>query len=135
MNKVIAPVQLPKVTAADLYPPKRGFPYLTQLKQTLEEHINKLTQAHNTATQQVGPPIASDTTIAVSNYMHHVTGTNAISTIKPSPGHSGPIALIADGAFSLTTGGNIAIAGGPYTAGQHVSLVYDDQMGMWFPSA
>ena len=135
MNRVLPLIDMPKVKEEYMRPPKRGFDYLKDVTRAIKDHLDKLTNAHNTATQQVGPSIASEDTIAISNYMHHITGTNTINTIKPPAFHSGPIALIADAGFSLGTGGNIAIAGGPYSVGQHVSLVYDDKLGMWYPSA
>jgi hypothetical protein len=133
MNKVIKKLTLPKVEPRDLYPPKRGIDFLVKLRRAIEDHVNEMTDAHNTATQQVGPAIVAADTIAVSNAMHPITGAGTINTITPSPGFSGPIFLLAKGAFSLGATGNIAIAKGPFQAGEHISLAYNDLEGLWYP--
>lgn len=59
----------------------------------------------------VGTSVASATTIAPTNGIQHVSGTTAIVTITPPGGMSstvgGCIILIADGAWTTTTAGNI----------------------------
>lgn len=73
---------------------------------------------------EVQSPIASAATIAPTTGMAHLTGTATIATITPPFGisaNSGCITLIADGAWTTTTTGNIfavmaAVAGSPYTA-------------------
>lgn len=84
-------------------------------------------------TSNVGPVIASASTIAPANSIQHVTGTSTISTINPpSPMSStigGCITLIADGAWTTATGGNIsavliAVAGTPYQACYDGSVWY-----------
>lgn len=83
--------------------------------------------------QVVGAAITSAATIAPVNGIVHVTGTAAISTITPPTGMSatvgGCITLIADGAWSTVTGGNIfaamtAVAGTPYTACKDATTWY-----------
>ena len=133
MNKVIRLLELPKVKPEHLRPPHRGLHYFSDLTKALESRINELLTAHNTATQGVGPAITSAPTISVSNAIHPVSGTATVTTITASPGFSGPIYLLAKGAFSLGTGGNIAVAKGPFSAGEHVALVYNDLEGMWYP--
>lgn len=73
----------------------------------------------------VGTPIASATTIAPVAPITHVTGAAAIATITPPSGTSATVGcqvvLIADGAWTTTTAGNIfatmtATAGIPYIA-------------------
>ena len=73
----------------------------------------------------IGANIASATTIAPVNGIQHVTGTTAIATITTPTGMSatkgGCLTLIADGAWTTTTAGNIfatmvAVAGTPYFA-------------------
>jgi hypothetical protein len=73
----------------------------------------------------VGAAVASASTITLTNGLQHVSGTAAIGTITPPAAMSatvgGCVALIADGAWSTTTGGNIAtavsaVAGAPYQA-------------------
>lgn len=75
--------------------------------------------------RSVGSSIASASTIAPANSIAHLTGTAAIATITPPTGMSatvgGCLTLIADGAWSTTTTGNIftamtASAGVPYQA-------------------
>jgi hypothetical protein len=65
----------------------------------------------------------------------HVTGTDAIDTINGAAGalKSDPIVLIPDGAWTLTTSGNIARAL-KATVGIPITLVYDDALGKWYPS-
>ena len=69
-----------------------------------------------------GTAIASATTIAPIAEVTHVTGTAAISTITaPYSGFGGCVILIADGAWTTVTGGNIfaamtATVGTPYRA-------------------
>jgi len=88
--------------------------------------------------QQIGPSIASATTIAPVAGVFHVTGTAAIATITPPIGMSstigGCLTLIADGAWSTTTAGNIytaltATAGNSYTECYDGSKWYVPQSG------
>lgn len=79
----------------------------------------------------VGPTITAAATIAPTYYMHHLTGTTEISTITPPyTGFKGAIVLIADSAFTTSTGGNI---GEVLTAdaGEAVMFVYDG--ATWYP--
>lgn len=87
--------------------------------------VNGLTSGFST--------VASDTSVNLSTAVTHVTGTNTITTITPGSGFSGVAWLIADDAFSLGTGGNIALARGPYTPGQAVKVVYDPTTATWYP--
>lgn len=78
-----------------------------------------------------GAVLASATTITVSHPMHKVSGTTEITTINPPfTGFLGTITLIATGAFTFATGGNIASA---FTAvaNQAVDIVYDG--ALWYP--
>jgi hypothetical protein len=63
----------------------------------------------------IGTPIASSTTVAPVAPITHITGTSSLSTITvPTRGDgiawTGCLSLIADGAWSTVTGGNIATA-------------------------
>jgi len=98
----------------------------TQALGPTQRKVNGLTSGFSSA--------ASGGTVQLSTAITHVTGTNAISTITPGPGFSGVAWLVADGAFSLTTGGNIALAGGPYSVGQHVAVIFDSSTGLWYPA-
>jgi hypothetical protein len=88
------------------------------------------TAAQNTklnAINAVGTAVASAATITVpaNKTIFHVTGTTAISTINlPYAGFVGKISIIADGAFTFDTAGNIAEA---YTAtiSRAIELVFD----------
>ena len=86
----------------------------------------------NSQVQGVGPALASATTITPSSAIHHVTGSATISTINAPSGFSGPAWLISDAGFSLTTGGNISRAVGPFAAGQLVMVVYDPATATWY---
>lgn len=72
----------------------------------------------------IGTAVASATTIALTNQIQHVTGTTPIATITAPNGYSstvgGCITLVADGAWTTTTAGNIkqaiiAVPGVNYT--------------------
>jgi hypothetical protein len=92
--------------------------------------LGDMTTQLNTQVQGIGQPLASANTITVSSAIHHVTGSAMINQINPAGnGFSGPIWLIADGGFTLGTGGNIALARGPFNVGQSVQLVYDPAIG------
>ena len=96
----------------------------------LQTTLQNIKQQLNTQ-QSVGAVLPSAAAITVSSAVHHVSGAVAISTINAPSGFSGPIWLWADGAFSITTGGNITLARGPFTVGQVVELVYDPIVALW----
>jgi hypothetical protein len=66
----------------------------------------------NTLFTSYGPDIAAAATITVTNQIHRITGTAAISTIlQPSSSIGvGPLMLYAGNGFTLTTGGNVTPA-------------------------
>jgi hypothetical protein len=70
----------------------------------------------NTLAEPVGSAIASASTIAPLSGITHVTGTSAIATITPPTigegggSFTGCLTLIADGAWTTTTAGNIEAA-------------------------
>jgi hypothetical protein len=76
----------------------------------------------------IGGSVASASTIALTGEIQHVTGTAAITTITPPNGYSstvgGCVILIADGAWTTTTGSNIAKAV-TATAGTSYQVCYD----------
>jgi hypothetical protein len=100
----------------------------------IQDKLNEFQGQLNSQVQGVGAVIASAATITVSAAMHHITGVAAIATINAPAGFSGPVFLFADGAFSVTTGGNILLARGPYTPGQLVILAYDPATAKWSPT-
>ena len=82
--------------------------------------------------------VASASTIlteSISLQSVHVTGTAAISTITAQcySGFSCQLYLIADGAWSLATGGNIASAVSA-SVGDVITVTYDPQTALWYPS-
>lgn len=84
----------------------------------------------NSATQGVGAPLASATVLKPTNAIHHVTGTATIQTITVPVGFTGPLFLLSDNGFSLTTGGNIATAA-TVGIGTEAMLVFDAVN--WYP--
>ena len=82
--------------------------------------------------QLKGTAVASATTITASNKIFHVTGTAAIATINPPPLiDQAEIYLIPDGAFTTTTGGNIAKAS-TAVVGVVLQMFWDGSL--WYPS-
>ncbi len=79
-----------------------------------------------------GTAVASAASIALPSRVTHVTGTTAINTITAAS-KSEPLTLIPDGAWSLTTAGNIAVAL-TATVGFPITIVYDDVTAKWYPS-
>jgi len=78
--------------------------------------------------------IASAASISVQNggQIFHVSGTTAINTIEPSlTSFRGSVTIIPDGAFTLTTAGNIGKAS-TAVVGQAMTLHYDGVK--WYPS-
>lgn len=94
----------------------------------MQSQLNSQVQSYGAALDSTGG------TLALTNPNHHVTGTGAVATIDPPAGFSGPVFLVADGAFSLVTGGNIAVAAGPFTVNQLVELDYDPATNQWYPA-
>lgn len=78
--------------------------------------------------------IASAATIGIENagQIFHVSGTTAINTIEvPLTSFRGTVTIIPDGAFTLTTAGNIGKAS-TAVVGQAMTLHYDGVK--WYPS-
>lgn len=82
----------------------------------------------------VGDPVVG-ATVAPTKMIHHVNNTTAISTITPpNEGFSGPIYLIADSQFTVTsTGGNIALAVTTTVANKVYPFIYDRKTAKWYP--
>lgn len=82
----------------------------------------------------LGANLASGATITPTTSIHHVTGTSAVDTIATAnlpTGFRGTIILIPNGAFTWTTGGNIALAG---TAVVSKALHMTWNGTSWYPS-
>jgi hypothetical protein len=81
-------------------------------------------------TNSLGTAIPSASTIAPTASVTHVTGTSSISTITPPyAGFVGSLTLIADGAWTTVTGGNIAAAM-TAVAGVQYTFTYDGTL--WY---
>lgn len=80
----------------------------------------------------VSASIASAASITLTGRVAHVTGVTTIDTISAPPS-SDPITLIPDGAWSLSTAGNIAVEVAA-SVGVPITLWYDDVEGKWYPS-
>jgi hypothetical protein len=79
-------------------------------------------------------PVASATTITASGPRFHVTGTTATATINlPTNFVEGQIVVVADGIWTWTAAGNIAVAGTVTTAASAVIFVYDAGTTKWYP--
>jgi hypothetical protein len=144
MNQPLPQFQLPK-------PPTRlslvRSPTYSDLTKKMNEHADWATRATvyfntwanqaqrqlNSQVQGEGDVIASADAISPTNPIHHVSGNAAIKTINAPSGFSGPIWLLMQGAPSFVTGGNIALAKGPFTPGQAVRVVYSQNTRMWYP--
>lgn len=133
MNKVLTRIVMPNFHEKEMQPPERGRRFLSEFVKKAQEGFDTVMQVVNTGVQGVGPSIASADKIAVSNAIHHITGTATVNTITPSPGHSGPVFLVSDDGFSVGTGGNIGMAK-TYSAGQMAHLAFDDVKQMWYPA-
>jgi hypothetical protein len=87
--------------------------------------------------EQVGSNISSASTIAPVSPVTHITGTTQINTITAPAvfsvsGYGGCIDLIPDGAWSLGTSGNIAIAVQAVVS-KPIKLCYDNGTTKWYP--
>jgi len=94
------------------------------------------TNAGVQGTAAVAPTIASAGTIAPTKDITFISGTAAIATITaPSPisAGGGQITLIPLGAFTTTTGGNIALAS-TAVVNRALIMTYDSGTAKWYPS-
>ncbi len=86
----------------------------------------------------VGSPISStgvNVTIAPSAPIHHITNTGSIQTITAPSRFTGggQVTLIPDALFTMTTGGNIAIAVAA-AVNKALIMTYDFGTSLWYPS-
>ena len=108
-----------------------GFrPYDRDLEKSLRDWSGIVEAQLNSQVQSVGAVLDSADTITLTNPIHHVAGTNQITTIIAPDGFTGPVCLIADGAWITNTTGNIS---GAFVAapGFYYSFVFDGSM--WSP--
>jgi len=101
------------------------------LYQVLTAFFNELTANVNGEVQGVGAVLASAAELKPTHAIHHVSGTTAISKITVPLGFTGPLWLIPDGAWTLTTGGNIALAS-TATPSRLMTVCFDGLL--WYPS-
>lgn len=107
-------------------PPRAGH----EMKDALEPWSQKVADAVN---QEVGKAIASAATVIPAHRVHHITGTTAINTISVHAGFIGEVRFIPDGAFTLGTSGNVAIAS-TAVVGRLMILQYDPVTSKFYPS-
>ncbi|HJU23077.1 MAG TPA: hypothetical protein VJ891_11270 [Casimicrobiaceae bacterium] len=84
---------------------------------------------------KVGAQLTAAATITPTSCIHHVTGATTISTIATTNVPSGGnvlLFLIADSAFTTSTGGNIAV-GSSVAINKLLVLVWDNTAAKWFP--
>ncbi len=83
----------------------------------------------------VGPSFAGSTVVTISKMIHHVLSTAQLSTIvPPHEGFAGPVYLVADSLYTLTTGGNIAATFATVIQANHAyGFIYDQKRGKWYP--
>lgn len=93
--------------------------------------LNGLISQVNSQVQGVGTVLASAPTLALTNAIHHVSGTAAIKNIMPTGGFTGPVWLIPDGLWTTVTGGNIGL-GTIAVVGKALTMVFDGTK--WWPS-
>jgi hypothetical protein len=83
----------------------------------------------------VGKTVASSATITPSGPVFHVSGTESITNIAlPYTGFVGRVTIIADGAFTMTTGGTAGTAIATVVtavASQAMDVVFDGTV--WYP--
>jgi hypothetical protein len=110
------------------------FTWARDLTNSLNTIFGNIQDQINSQVQTFGDALDSRSgTLMLTNPNHHVTGTGTVTEILPPSQFSGPVFLVADGAFSLGTGGNIGLAAGPFTPGQLITLTYDQIEEKWFP--
>lgn len=77
----------------------------------------------------------SPLTVAPTKLIHHIVGTPAIVNITPpAADFNGIVIFIADGIFTWTAAGNIAVLGTVTAALGIVIFAYDPATAKWYPS-
>ena len=100
MNRALRRLNFPA-----LPPDKRR--YDLDLQSSLRSWTNAVVSNVNPG---FGSVVASAPTIALTSNFHHISGTAAIKNIVSPPGVQGLITLVPDGAWTMVTGGNIALS-------------------------
>jgi hypothetical protein len=82
----------------------------------------------------MGGDLASGATIAPTALIHNVTGAAAVVNITPPwPAFGGLVIFVAQGIFTWTAAGNIAVAGTSTAVGRCVGFVYNPVTAKWYP--
>ena len=99
----------------------------------LNQYLTQVAQTVNTGISEFGAVLPSAATIKFTSSLHHISGSAAIDTIQVPPNFAGgPLWLVADGTWTLVTGGNIAHSASP-AVGQCVCVVYDPVLKLHYP--
>lgn len=88
--------------------------------------VNSQTQGFSTR--------SSAGSVSLSSAITHITGNQIITMLSAPATFSGVAWLVADGPFSLGTGGNIAVSMGPCTIGETIRITFDGGTQKWYPS-
>lgn len=107
---------------------------VNQLAQYQQQFFQQVVNILNTGTQAFGKDLPATSTLNITNWAHRITTAGTITVITPPNGYQSFIVLLAVAPFSLGTGGNIAIAKGPFNIGEHVHLVFSPIDNLWYPA-
>jgi len=106
--------------------PRDRRPYDLNHYQALRQWAEAVT--HQSQFQGTGETLPAGAMLTVSHAIHHVSGSGTITSLEGPPDTQGDVTLIADGPFSIGTGGNVT--GGPLvaTVGRAYRLTFDGQV-------
>lgn len=122
MNRPLAPPLLP-LAGKDQFQ--------SDLMRSLTPFLIDVVGQLNTQVQGLGSDLESQDTIYVTAAMHRVGGAQTINRIEVAPGFTGPVWLLATGAWKLGTAGNVAKAT-EAAVGKAVTVIYDGTR--WYPT-
>ncbi len=142
MNQPLANIQVPNAPTLGNTAKYHGlsqaiarlYEWARDLTNSLNTIFGNIQDQINSQVQCFGDALDSTTgTLMLTNPNHHVTGAGAITDIIAPSEFSGPVMLIPDGAFTLATGGNIALAA-QAVVNRAMTVVYDPVAELWYPS-
>lgn len=143
MNQAISGFQLPNAPSSPSTAKYAGlagavaklFDWARDVTNQLQIYLNTIQGQLNSQVQGVGEALEPDNSGAIylTNAIHHIASAAAISSINAPDGFSGPVFLLPDQAFTLVTGGNIAIAS-QAVVDRLMTIVYDPNAELWYPS-
>jgi hypothetical protein len=125
MNKSLGFLNFPRIPRDDKHE------YRSLLQDELRQHDHDIIGQLNSQVQSVGAALKSAGTLTLTNPIHHVSGVQAIKTIEPPEGFTGPVWLVPDGLWTTIVGGNIGLAS-TAVVGRVLMLVFDGKT--WWPS-